>query len=38
MTNFTFTDFIIDMGLLIAAAGFVLGLKYMSHPKTARQG
>jgi NAD(P) transhydrogenase subunit beta len=36
--TYVLQDFAVDMGLLVAASGFILGLKYMSHPRTARMG
>jgi NAD(P) transhydrogenase subunit beta len=37
-TKYQVTDFALDIGLLVAAASLILGLKLMSHPKTAQRG
>ena len=38
MNAYNFISFFVDLGLLVAAAGFIVGLKLMSHPTTARMG
>ncbi len=38
MTPYSYTDFATEMGLLVAAVSFIVGLKWMSGPKTAVRG
>jgi NAD(P) transhydrogenase subunit beta len=38
VNTYNFINFFVDLGLLVAASGFIVGLKLMSHPSTARQG